>query len=159
MPGGRPPKPTKLKILQGNPGKRALPKNEPQPPASDGEAPDWLEGRPREAWDWLAPMLGDMKVLTEADKHALALLCDVYAEYIALRRVIQNRGRVYTTTTAQGDTMIRPRPEVAMISDAWRRIHRMMVEFGMTPSARSKVTRLPEEEKDPFADYLKGKNG
>lgn len=28
---GRPPKPTKLKILEGNPGKRPLPENEPEP--------------------------------------------------------------------------------------------------------------------------------
>ena len=31
MPAGRKPKPTRLKLIDGNPGKRAINKNEPAP--------------------------------------------------------------------------------------------------------------------------------
>ena len=37
---GRKPKPTALKLLEGNPSRRALNKNEPQPPTSIPECPD-----------------------------------------------------------------------------------------------------------------------
>lgn len=98
-------------------------------------------------------MLEEMGVLTTADPHALAMLCDAYAEYLECRQIVTNVGRTYTTTTQQGDTMIRPRPEVAMASDAWRRVQRMLTEFGMTPSSRSKVKGSPREERDPFEEW------
>ena len=45
---GRKPTPTILKRLQGNPGKRPLPANEPQPTLEDElpPPPDWLVSRP-----------------------------------------------------------------------------------------------------------------
>ncbi len=49
MPG-RPPKPTALKLLQGNPGKRPLPKGEPRPPVGC-EPPANLTKRARGVWD------------------------------------------------------------------------------------------------------------
>ena len=40
--GGRPPKPTYLKVLEGNPGKRPLNENEPKPKPSAPKCPAWL---------------------------------------------------------------------------------------------------------------------
>lgn len=92
-----------------------------------------------------------MRILTMADGPALALLCDAYAEYLEAREKTSGRkGKTYETTTAQGGTMIRPRPEVAMASDAWRRVQRMLSEFGLTPSSRAKVVVRPKEEEDPL---------
>jgi hypothetical protein len=42
MRTGRPPKPTALKLMTGNPGRRPLPKDEPAPPKGDVLAPAWL---------------------------------------------------------------------------------------------------------------------
>ena len=39
---GRKPKPTAIKKLEGNPGKRKLNKNEPVPAKGMPECPDWL---------------------------------------------------------------------------------------------------------------------
>ncbi len=184
MPAGRPPKPTALKLLQGNPGKRKLNSEEPKPPTGPVKPPSWLRGRAKTAWKWVAPILEEMGVLTTADPHALALLCDAYAEYIECRAVVRKLGatyesRVIKTSTRRvaanasdeaediteaeepfsGDdwsTIIRPRPEVKMYQDAWRRVHRMLSEFGMTPSSRSKVKGAPQEEADPFGDWARG---
>ena len=179
MPGGRPPKPTALKALQGNPGKRPLNGNEPRPPAGTVKPPSWLKGKARTAWRWLAAVLEEMGVLTTADPHALGLLCDAYAEYIEARAIVRKLGAVYESRVVkasskrvsleeeakgeeEADTswsvMIRPRPEVAMAADAWRRIHRMLTEFGLTPSSRSKLHPVEAEEKDPFAEFL-GRRG
>ncbi len=155
MPGGRPAKPRALKILEGNPGKRALPKNEPLPDEATGEIPAWLKGRGRRAWKWLAPMLTRLKLLTEADEDALALLADAYAEYIECRAVVRKEGRTYELETKFG-SMIRPRPEVGMAADAWRRVHRMLTEFGLTPSSRSRIQIPAEAPEDEFTAFLRG---
>jgi hypothetical protein len=40
---GRKPKPTFLKVLDGNPGKRPLNDQEPRPPQGIPDRPDWLD--------------------------------------------------------------------------------------------------------------------
>jgi P27 family predicted phage terminase small subunit len=53
--------------------------------------------------------------------------------------------------------MIKANPAVAMLADADRRFKSYLVEFGLTPAARSKVNTLPDEEegrKDPLAQYF-----
>ena len=40
---GRKPKPTALKVLEGNPGKRPLNENEPKPENKAPRCPSWLE--------------------------------------------------------------------------------------------------------------------
>ena len=49
MPGPK-PKPTSLKLLQGNPGHRALPKSEPQPRPVAPDCPDYLGTVGRIRW-------------------------------------------------------------------------------------------------------------
>lgn len=93
-------------------------------------------------------MLDRMGVLTLADGTALELLCSAYADYLEASEVVRVAGTTYTSTTAQGDTMYRPRPEVAMRNDAWNRVAKMLAEFGLTPSSRSKVTVDPVTGKD-----------
>ena len=39
---GRKPKPTALKVLEGNPGKRPLNDHEPIPPKGELKCPSWL---------------------------------------------------------------------------------------------------------------------
>lgn len=97
-----------------------------------------------------------MGLLTTADPHALALLCDAYAEYLDCRAQIKRVGRVYKVKTKTGE-MVMTRPEVGMAADAWRRVLRMMTEFGLTPSSRAKIHATPPADADPFEDYLSGR--
>ncbi len=157
MPGGRPPKPTSLKLLQGNPGKRPLPANEPKPPTGKAIAPRWLCGKGKAAWRRLAPMLSGMRVLSKADAEKLALGCDALGEYLELRETIQELGHIYETVTVTGSTVIRPRPEVAMAADAWKRASAILSEFGLSPSARARVQTIIDEQEDPFETFLRGK--
>ena len=72
---GRKPKPTALKKLEGNPGKRPLTELEPLPPISVLRCPNWLLPEARKEWRRLAPALINMGVLTLADAaYPLALL-------------------------------------------------------------------------------------
>ncbi len=157
MPGGRPPKPTSIKVLEGNPGKRALPKNEPKPPVGEVALPRPLQGNALAAWGRLVPLLQSMRVLSLADAEKLALGCEALGDYLDLRARIKKVGRVYTTITITGCKVYRPRPEVAMMTDAWKKASTILSEFGLSPSARSKVQAIVEEEEDPFAQFLRGK--
>ncbi len=88
---------------------------------------------------------GNKAVLTLADGKALELLCSVYAEYRDARDVIDRQGATYESHTQNGK-IVRARPEVAIASDAWRRIRAMMTEFGLTPSSRSRIAVAPQEK-------------
>lgn len=145
---GRKPKPTKLKLLAGNPGKRPLNDREPEPERGIPKCPKHITGRSREAWKHLAPLLDRMGVLTQADGTALELVCDAYADYRDAKEVLRVAGPTYTTTTQQGDTMYRPRPEVAMRDGAWKRVLDVLRDFGCTPSSRSKVSVEQDREDD-----------
>ena len=71
---GPPPKPTKLRILQGNPSKRALPKNEPET-SGPANKPKGLKGRASKVWDEYAPRYIAMGTLTHEDEPAFERWC------------------------------------------------------------------------------------
>jgi len=72
---GRRPKPTRLKVLTGNPGKRPMNTNEPKPEPTVPECPNELGPVARAEWDRLAAELGKLKILTALDRAALAAYC------------------------------------------------------------------------------------
>lgn len=77
---GRHRKPTALKVLQGNPGKRPLPENEPVPPEGEVVRPKMRSKRATRVWDEYAPMVTAMGLLTPVDVPAFAMLCALIAE-------------------------------------------------------------------------------
>ncbi len=144
---GRRPKPTHLKAVRGNPGKRAN-KREPRP-VLDKTAPpppEHLNDNATRAWENLAPMLVRLRVLTEADHLALERLALCYAEVCEHEETLSGLGYTYETHSMSGDVMVRKRPEAALLADADRRFKSYLVEFGLTPAARSKVEADGEDE-------------
>lgn len=79
---GRPSKPTELKVLEGNRGKRALTKGEPQPDfLNELVPPAWLPADAAAVWSELAFKLRASKVLTVLDVPALEKMCVAIATY------------------------------------------------------------------------------
>ena len=66
---GRKPKPTAVKQLEGNPGKRQLNANEPKPAARAPSCPKWLEDDAKKEWRRLAKQMEQLGILTEVDKY------------------------------------------------------------------------------------------
>ncbi|WP_337234058.1 P27 family phage terminase small subunit [Proteus terrae] len=112
---GRRPKPTHLKVVTGNPGKRKLNDKEPQPKREIPSPPEHLTDWGKIAWAKLTLLLDGMGVLTVADTLALERLCDIYADILQLRDTIAIEGRTYTTKTQSGDFLIKANPAVAML--------------------------------------------
>ena len=76
---GRKPKPTRLKHLTGNPGKRPINENEPRPELTIPDCPVELSLLAQREWNWLVAELGPLRILTQLDRAALAAYCGAYA--------------------------------------------------------------------------------
>ena len=88
---GRRPKPTALKLIEGNPGKRPLPKDEPTPPVG-ATKPKGLGAVASRKWDELAPLLTESRILTVVDAGALEAYCVAYEEYELAGQEIEETG-------------------------------------------------------------------
>jgi phage terminase small subunit len=75
---GRKPKPTTLRLLEGNPGKRRVDPG-PAPPAGPPERPEWLDAEAKAEWDRVTAVLAQMRLLSAADRAALAAYCTAYS--------------------------------------------------------------------------------
>lgn len=160
---GRRPKPTHLKVVSGNPGKRAINKREPKPKRVIPACPAHLSDASKVAWGRLCVLLDRMGVLTEADVLALERLCDCYAEILECRELITRDGRTYSSVSTgkkEGDEpqmLVKANPAVAMLADADRRFKGYLVEFGLTPAARTKIEVKGGDgdgEKDPLQEFF-----
>jgi phage terminase small subunit len=65
---------------------------------------------------------------------------------------IRHHGATYTTTTATGDLLIRPRPEVAMRSEAMRRAAMLRAELGLGPASSARVAAVPVVAINPYEE-------
>lgn len=149
MTAGRPRKPTALHLIQGTARAHHLNAREPKPTRKRPECPDGLSPRAKRAWQHFAPMLYDLGVLTEADTAALISLCEAAADRDAARAALAKRpGLAYESRTSTGAVSYRPYPEVALVSDADRRVKGWLSVFGLTPADRARVSVAQKEEPD-----------
>ena len=149
----RPRKPTQLKIVAGTAQNCRLNPDEPKPERGAPLAPSHLSPKARMAWKYVAKVLDDMGVLTQADAMALEGACECYADLRNAREALKARGKpTYEAPTDSGGLMIRAYPEVAMVSDADRRFKGWLAVLGMTPADRSRVSAGSKGDGNPFAD-------
>lgn len=156
MPPGRKPEPSRMKVLKGTNRKDRMNENEPKTePVAEMKPPAYLNNTAKVAFRDLVKMIGadGMNVLAEADKTALAMLCDQYSIYREARKVIKSKKLTFETVGRNGK-QIKARPEVGIMNGAWDRVAKMMVEFGLTPSARSRVNEVEKQEKDAFEVFM-----
>src|SRR4028118_160014 len=90
---------TKTKLLNGNPGKRPVTQNVPQPDPTPPECPAWLDEVAQEHWAKLSPELIRLGLLTSIDGDAFAAYCQAYAEFRISTETIQLEGRTAFTRT------------------------------------------------------------
>ncbi len=148
---GRKPKPTKLKLIEGNPGKRPLNDKEPKPKACIPECPEWVSPEGKKEWKKITPRLLRLGLLSEIDYAALGGYCDCYGELKPLREEIKLYG--YTTTTDKGNVV--QRPEVGIYNQKLEKMLKFLSEFGMSPSSRTRLRVELNNETDE-ADETEG---
>src|SRR3954463_3792851 len=145
---GPAPKPTAIKRLEGNPGKRKLNELEPTPKAGAPKCPDYLDEVARREWDRLTAILVSMKVLTEADYIALANLCQTYSTLMNAQKQMNKTGILYKSKSGY----IQQSPLLGIIHTQTTIVHNLLREFGLTPSSRTRVAIVePPKRPNPFA--------
>ena len=135
-----PKKPTALKIIEGNKGKRALNKQEPDPEyLNDLTAPAWLDKESADVWNEIVPVLREAKLLTKADVPTLSAGCVAFAKYrLASRRL--------------GDDLVVEGPKGGYYVNQWMVAQSMAFKqamgvfekFGMSPAARTRIAVNPQ---------------
>ena len=146
---GRKPKPTALKELQGNPGKRPLNKREPKPKTAVKRP--WGLGRGGAArfWNDHAGELERLGILTGVDTAAFRLMAEHYALAVQALGELKETG-----LTTEGRDGPKKHPLAQIARDNSMAFKSYATEFGMTPSARARL-QLPEEaEQLSLADAL-----
>ena len=133
--------PTALKILAGNPGRRPLPKDEPQPQRGRPNCPAWLGKEAKATWKKLAPRLNDMGVLTLVDGNALTRYCWMFGEWLKYADELQTDGHIKPDALTPG-------PRYRLVMQLGEQLGKLEREFGLTPSARASLHTLPPGETD-----------
>lgn len=166
------PKPTALKLVEGNPGKRALPAHEPKPDGLFRKdavrlCPKNLEGSARHWWRHYFRLLAGLRVLTEADLTALEKLASATAERVRYEETLSKSGpllrhvkQVKVGADKEGAPIFRE-SVWPMVNPLWNVIStirefelKLLREFGMTPSARTKVTTVGASASDSIEEML-----
>ncbi|MFN0055552.1 MAG: phage terminase small subunit P27 family [Planctomycetales bacterium] len=149
---GRKPKPSVIRILEGNPGKRALNDREPTPPGGIPDCPEYLDDEAKAEWFRTAKVLSDMGLLSQADRTALAAYCTAYSRWVHAEEQVKKFGSI-VKSPEKGFPMKSPYLTVA--DQAMETMRKFMVEFGLTPSSRSRI-RVPEggRVRDEFDEFL-----
>src|SRR4029077_12362774 len=91
---GPAPKPNAIRIAEGNPARRPINTDSPQFAAGEPQQPAGMSPEARREWRRLVPILLSVPgLLTEADGHELADMCEARATRQALIRAIETRRR------------------------------------------------------------------
>jgi P27 family predicted phage terminase small subunit len=143
MPGPK-PTPTHLKLLRGNPGKRPIhPEPEPEISPAVPEPPPFLTGYAVDEWRRVAPVLYRLSLLTLADLMPFAAYCQAYSRWRTAEEALADMATGDEETKGllveRADGKEEQNPLVRITSNAARDMVRYAAEFGMTPSARSRV--------------------
>jgi P27 family predicted phage terminase small subunit len=149
MTPGTKPKPSQLKILEGNPGRRPIPESvrvDPQAP----KCPAWLDVEAKREWRRIVPELVALGIVGQVDRAALAGYCQAYARWVEAERVLSTEGQYIEGT--KGGMIKHPAFQVAR--DNLTLVKQFCAEFGMTPSSRTRLHATPKQEADPFESFL-----
>ena len=94
---GRKAKPTKLKLLEGNPGKKKINKNEPEPDVCIPEMPEWMSDEAKREYMIITPLLKTLGLISKVDKAAIVGYCEAWSHFKDAKALIKKEGLIYVT--------------------------------------------------------------
>lgn len=134
---GPPPKPTALKELEGNPGNRQLPKNEPKidKAPKTAQPPKHLSKDAKAEWRRLYPVLRACGLISIADLTAFGIYCQLYGRWVDAERQIGDTASLLKTPNGH----VQSNPWITISRQTAELMKSYMIEFGMTPAARARI--------------------
>ena len=147
---GPAPKPTHLKILEGNPGKRQLNLDEPKPRPVTPTCPSWLTDEAKREWKRLVPELERLGLLTIIDRGALATCCQAYGRMVEAEKFLQRAAKTGFTYKTDSGYLV-PFPQVGIAQKYAQQYRTFLALFGLSPADR---TRLKSGEAEDQSDEM-----
>lgn len=151
---GRRPKPTGIRLVEGNKGKRGYNQNEPQYKVRLSTPPEILDEVGMKEWNRVGKLLTAFKVLTEGDMAVFAAYCFSYQEWIRLCKIIREKELSALVQKSPNGMMMESAISTAA-SKYYKQMLKAAVELGLTPSSRSRINAdntggMSDAEKEMF---------
>lgn len=139
---GRKPTPNQLKLLNGNPGKRPINMDTFSPAAAIPRCPALLKGEARQEWRRITRELHQYNMIAEVDRVLLAMMCTTWARFVDAEKMIAK------ASAAGGSGLFVKTPNGFPVQSPWVSVSNKAIEtykslgaeFGLSPSARTRVT-------------------
>ena len=145
---GRKPKPTALKILQGNAGHRRLDaRGEPQVVVGLGEAPDYLDAEAKRFWYSQGPQLVKLGTLGESDAVLFAELAALHSRNLYLSARIMAYRRVKILSASSEKKLAGYESQRLKVSSQFLKVG---AEFGLGAGSRTRLKVRPDGEQSEF---------
>lgn len=153
MARGRKKRPTIFHVLNGTDRPCRRNEEEPQPDIPDilQDPPDFLSESAKKEWYSMGNILHNAGLLTELDYSAFKKYC--IAEGHIVDAAVE-MGDKFTVFGAKGTVV--QNPLMAIINKSMEISHRFLIEYGMTPSSRTKIKgNKPRKKINRFAENRK----
>jgi P27 family predicted phage terminase small subunit len=133
---GRKPKPAPLRLIEGNAGKRPIPKPVAAP-ADLPVAPAHLPAEAKAEWARIVPGLERMGLLSSVDRAALAAYCACWARWVKAETELQRLGADLVRTP---NGAIIQSPWISIANRSLELMHKYLSEFGLSPVSRQRLS-------------------
>lgn len=154
VPGrGRKPKPTAIKVRQGNPGKRKLNTNEivSEELTIDTPPPDDLNEDGVLMWHFVLKELAPQGVVLKTDLETVANYCIAYQNRKMANRDIERYGSIL-----ESDSGIKRNPAYNTLKESMADMAKFGSLLGLDPSSRSRLMGNADSQvSNPFAELMK----
>lgn len=158
--------PVSVQVAKGNPNRltkaeieaRQEAEEKFKPNTDNIKPPIWLDAVGKKEWNRVAKELEELNILTNVDIAALGMYCDAYSKYQLATEKINKEGMFVEYTNKAGATNVVEHPAVKAQVKYADLIKKLCGEFGLTPSARAKITlpKQEEEKEETIEDKLFG---
>jgi P27 family predicted phage terminase small subunit len=131
----------------------------PSPPTGEPVRPDTLKGEARAEWDRMVVRLTASQTLSTVDDAALYVYCRVFADAERLQRAVDALDSPFfdkVSVDGAGVEHIEPKvhPGFAQLRSYRQALRQFLVEFGLTPSSRSRVKLADTTERDELQEFF-----
>ena len=150
---GRNRKPTAIKILEGNRGRRNLNTREPQFSEGIQSRPEWLLPEAKREWVRVCGELDALGLLQSVDRAVLAAHCQAWARWVECEQYLTKHGLVQWVESKANGSYRQQQPEVVIGQKYYQLMLSAASKLGISPADRSRVT-APERKRDDLNELL-----
>lgn len=160
-------KPPELRVLEGNPGHRAIDLTSMfRPEVGDPSIPKWLSQAARKVWRRLLPELRRYNLISAIDQDAFAILCQTSARLAMVELALAGRENAAIANGGSAvDALLDKTPNGLQVQSALYQIlnkeqdklNRQLEMFGLRPDARAKVMPAIRAQMQLFTGGAAGK--